>query len=116
MIEIGLMPSDTGKPGGKIVGQHMGDYVIEGGRFASVTKNLLASGFMLTWHDTRDFEVAGVVAVSGTTTVAPVVKPTVASGKRVKYRCRACGLNAWAKPGVMLVCGECSDRPLMEAA
>ena len=24
-----------------------------------------------------------------------------------KYTCPDCGLNAWAKPGVRLICGEC---------
>jgi hypothetical protein len=31
MEAMGLMPSDTGKPGGKRTGYHMGDYAIEGG-------------------------------------------------------------------------------------
>lgn len=33
MIEVGLQPTVTGKPGGAIVGEHMSDYVIENGRF-----------------------------------------------------------------------------------
>jgi len=33
MIAVGLMPSTTGKPGGKIVGQGMSDYPIENGVF-----------------------------------------------------------------------------------
>jgi hypothetical protein len=35
------------------------------------------------------------------------------SGKRAKYTCAQCGLNAWAKPGAPLYCGSC-DRPLVE--
>jgi hypothetical protein len=27
--------------------------------------------------------------------------------RKVKYSCPECGLNAWAKPDVCLVCGEC---------
>ena len=40
MIEIGLMPSSTGEPGGSITGQHMGDYIIDGGQFLKSFLNL----------------------------------------------------------------------------
>lgn len=30
------------------------------------------------------------------------------SGKRVKYTCAECGLNAWAKADASIICGECS--------
>jgi len=33
MEAVGLMPSDTGAPGGKTTGQHMSDYPLPGGRF-----------------------------------------------------------------------------------
>lgn len=51
MESLGLMPSDTGLPGGKRLGQSVADYVIPGGRFEAVTKELLASGFAISWLD-----------------------------------------------------------------
>lgn len=51
MEAIGLMPSHTGQPGGKRVGQSMGDYVIAGGLFDHATKRLLADGFAISWLD-----------------------------------------------------------------
>lgn len=48
---IGLMPSHTGMPGGKRVGQSMGDYVIAGGAFDRATRKLLAKGFEISWLD-----------------------------------------------------------------
>lgn len=48
---IGLMPSDTGLPGGKKVGQSMEDYVIRGGCFELATVSLLSSGFAISWLD-----------------------------------------------------------------
>lgn len=36
MIEIGLHPSSTGRPGGRECGYEMGDYMITGGRFSVV--------------------------------------------------------------------------------
>ena len=51
MKEIGLMPSSTGRPGGKETGDHVADYPIEGGRFLQAVDSLLASGFQITWFD-----------------------------------------------------------------
>lgn len=51
MESVGLMPSDTGLPGGKRVGQSIADYTIPGGRFEEVTKKLRASGFAISWLD-----------------------------------------------------------------
>ncbi len=48
---LGLMPSDTGAPGGKRTGQKIADYSIPGGRFERVTKDLLADGFAISWLD-----------------------------------------------------------------
>ncbi|WP_321967063.1 sprT domain-containing protein [Burkholderia cepacia] len=51
MESLGLMPSDTGYPGGKRTGQKMDDYMIVGGHFEQVTRVLLKSGFGLSWFD-----------------------------------------------------------------
>jgi uncharacterized membrane protein YgcG len=40
-------------------------------------------------------------------------EPPRRSGSRSKFTCAICGLNAWAKPGAQLVCGEC-DKALVE--
>jgi predicted SprT family Zn-dependent metalloprotease len=54
MISIGLMPSSTGEPGGTIIGQHMGDYIIEGGAFLTAFNDLASSKqFQLTWIDRK---------------------------------------------------------------
>jgi predicted SprT family Zn-dependent metalloprotease len=44
---------------------------------------------------------------------APRAKAKVAS--KTKYTCPGCQVNAWAKPGVNLVCGDCSE-PMTAAA
>lgn len=51
MEAVGLMPSETGRPGGKRVGQSMMDYVIAGGHFDKATRRLLADGFAISWLD-----------------------------------------------------------------
>ena len=87
------MPSDTGQPGGKRTGQRMSHYIIEDGAFAQAKTKLLAGGFTITWMD-RAAEEAGKGK--------PGKKAT-----RQKYTCPDCGLNAWAKPEITLVCGAC---------
>lgn len=51
MCSIGLIPSDTGQPGGRKVGQKMDDYPEPGGLFETVTKELFESGFAISWLD-----------------------------------------------------------------
>jgi predicted SprT family Zn-dependent metalloprotease len=54
MIDIGLMPSSTGEPNGSITGQHMGDYIIEGGKFLENFNYLFSQKkFQLKWIDRK---------------------------------------------------------------
>lgn len=51
MESVGLMPSSTGEPGGKRIGEKITHYIIEGGQFDHVSDELLADGFRLSWLD-----------------------------------------------------------------
>lgn len=51
METIGLMPSSTGKEGGKRTGDRMSHYIIEGGRFDKACKKLLTKDFKISWAD-----------------------------------------------------------------
>ena len=51
MMAIGLMPSTTGQPGGDIVGEHVGDYILHDGPFMAAFNELASSGFQVTWMD-----------------------------------------------------------------
>lgn len=98
MADIGLQPSSTGAPGGKTTGQKVSHYIIEGGVFAAACAELIASGYALPYIElwNTDKKVAAKKAASKT-----------------KYTCGGCGLNAWAKAGVTIACGECEQA--MEA-
>lgn len=95
MDAIGLCPSDTGMPGGKRTGQHMSHYVMEGGAYQQVCAELLGQGFMISWRDRAREDAPGKGKTPGK------------AGVRTKYTCPDCGLNAWAKPDVVLLCGAC---------
>jgi len=145
MEAIGLMPSSTSEPGGKRVGQKMGDYVIAGDKFEMATSRLLADGFEITWLDrypalppartsstTRGMSpVVGADAsieqngvglpdsawVAPSTTLAHLIasQKTGDRSNRIKYTCPGCRNNAWGKPKLKLICGEC-HVPLAESA
>lgn len=52
MIEVGLMPSDTGEPGGAIVGRNMSDFIIKQGKFMGAVNTLLHTpDFTMNWVD-----------------------------------------------------------------
>ena len=95
MDALGLCPSDTGQPDGKRTGQSMSHYVVAGGPFAQACAALLAEGFVISWRDRARDNAPGPG------------KPIGKAGVRMKYTCPSCGLNAWTKPEVVLVCGSC---------
>lgn len=93
MENIGLMPSDTGGPGGKRTGPSMSDYPIEGGRFEQEWKKLRKKGFEVHWESRSR---------RGGADPRPKSK--------VKFTCPSCGINAWGKPGLSLICGHCHEN------
>jgi predicted SprT family Zn-dependent metalloprotease len=53
MESLGLIPSDTGRPGGAKTGQKMADYPDPGGLFENACVKLIESGYKLSWVDRR---------------------------------------------------------------
>lgn len=48
---VGLMPTDTGKPGGKRTGDNVQTYIIDGGLFDIASAKLVDDEFKLSWVD-----------------------------------------------------------------
>jgi hypothetical protein len=96
MKEIGLQPSSTGEPGGKETGQSVTHYITPSGAYAVAYAKLKASGFQLHWESAPDGKGQG----SGRAKKA---------ASKTKFTCPECGLNAWAKPDAILICGECYE-------
>jgi predicted SprT family Zn-dependent metalloprotease len=130
MEEIGLMPSSTGLPGGKRIGQSIADYMIAGGQFQQATKRLLASGFAISWFDRfpampparfaspqmtiapgqlddNEMDDAFAAACTSPATSQPDLIENQKTGNRSnrsKYTCTVCALNVWGKPGLRVAC------------
>ena len=100
MREVGLIPSDTGAPGGKEVGQRVSHYIEAGGRFERACADLVKRGFdplyVELWSEGGE----------------KIRKKKAAS--KTRYACPGCQTNAWAKPDVYLVCGDCDVRMVTE--
>lgn len=91
MEEIGLMPSNTGAPGGARTGQNMDDYIIEGGPFEWVCEDFLMCNDAFLF-----FSILRMTLIKA--------QP---KKSKILYECHDCGQKAWAKPGAKLMCGEC---------
>ena len=89
MERVGLIPSDTGKVGGKRTGQRMTHYIADGGSFAVSYESLRSRGF-LKWSAVKQASCTR--------------KPS----DKIKYSCKVCGLNAWGKPGIQIACLDCN--------
>ena len=95
MRVVGLMPSNTGEPGGKATGQRVTHYVEVDGPFDLACRALVATGFSLAYVDLWD----------------DAAKRGKKAASKTKYTCPDCEANAWAKPDMKLVCGDC-DQPM----
>ena len=104
MVEVGLLPTDTGLPDGKTTGYSVSHLIVEGGLFDIDCKELLASGFKINWHD-RLFPAAGD-ETDDESEADDNPKPKKKKD-RVKFTCDECGLNAWAKPNARISCTNC---------
>ena len=102
MMQIGLLPSNTGKPGGKTTGEQMSHYIESNGLFDSVGKGFLARGFRLSWAE-------GGQEIEPETTTIEVGKKNKPQNKsnRYKYTCIKCRNNAWGKLNLKIFCGVC---------
>lgn len=123
MEAIGLMPSDTGEPGGKRTGEKMADYSLPGGRFDLAAQELLTRpNFALSWYDRFPPEPIATGKLSGPKAtgskganaipalnmgqVIEVPEEKTNHSNRVKMRCPSCENQAWCKPKMKLICGE----------
>ncbi|KIU26967.1 hypothetical protein SR39_31100 [Methylobacterium radiotolerans] len=96
MRAVGLIPSTSGEPGGKEIGQRVSHYIEPGGRFAQACAELVYL---------RGDAVPYVELGSELEREARERK----AASKTKYTCPACGANAWAKPGIALDCGACKQ-------
>lgn len=122
MKSIGLMPSDTGAPGGKEKGQKMAEYPITNGIFLKVVeelayktemKNLWVDIYSMPYHKIEDLKklLAGLdekltTPQNSETRVIESTPENVRKAK-IKYTCPNCNMNLWGKADLNVICGDC---------
>lgn len=137
MESIGLIPSTTGRPGGKKTGQQMNDYPQKGGKFETLCIQLFKDGLFVKWFDRFPDEKIGInftqdnledieelednlsnddILESLYTTVATVVKDIVpveevklmnVSKQKTKYMCPSCLAALWGRANLDIKCNSC---------
>jgi hypothetical protein len=88
---VGLMPSDTGEPGGKRTGQRVTHFVIPEGPF-DLAFRAMPPEYQLPWS-------------SGGLAERDKPKRT----DKIKYECPTCGAAVWGKAGLNIICGDCRE-------
>lgn len=98
MMDMGLMPSRTGQPGGKKTGKYMSHFILENGQFARTYAELSASGTpLISWHE------------------VPKLEPVKQQEKKYKHYCPQCELKAWTFLGNNVMCGDCREPLITDA-
>jgi hypothetical protein len=111
MIDIGLVPSDTGKPGGKATGRRVSHFIRDDGPFDRVCADLLNSGFRIPFVETD------AIKRDGASGEDDELRKKKAESKS-RYTCPNCHplIHVWGKPGLHIVRGECDARFEMDKA
>lgn len=113
--KIGLITSDTGKPGGKRTGRSVSHYIDEEGLFFRTTQELLGRGFKIDWKERVRQLAPNTKGESEKRT--PQDKRTTRDQSKRKFTCENCGQNAWAKASAKLAClrSTCKGAPMILA-
>ncbi len=119
MIDLGLTPTDTGEPGGKMTGDRMTHIINPDGSFAVSCGSLIGSDYTLSWIDRFPPRVPGAAGGEGGEDGEGEGEGAEPKNKsnRVKFACPICAAQAWGKPGLRLLCGgeNCEAAPLVPA-
>lgn len=106
MHELGLPPSNTGKPGGKETGQRMSHFILKGGAFDQAY-----AAFIKLPEGSRYSDLY----IERYNDAEKEEKAKKKSASKTCYTCSECNQKAWAKEGAILTCGVC-DESMEKAA
>ena len=137
MRSIGLVPSNTGLPGGKSTGQRVSHYIEPEGAFVKACQSLIDEGFELKWFDRqlpaepehelsiqtkladagvsvpvspRPIQVLNELQASEASAVEkPPIPPSArpVAKKRLRFVCSGCETKVWATADIAMMCIPC---------
>lgn len=111
MERIGLMPSHTGKPGGKRTGYQMSEYVIPGGPFDLVSRELLLAGETMRWLGNRPLTLT-TLDISVPASSAVPASPRRRRKGKTGFACPTCPTKVWGVASVRVACINCNNTPM----
>lgn len=122
MEAIGLMPSSTGRPGGKKTGQQMSDYPIKDGPFMVALKEM-PKEFFLPFVSTEGDYLSGLAMFiaemdqlgqleDGQEGMGRPRMPKRPKSEKSKttYVCGSCDMKVWGKPNLAVSCMDCGQQ------
>ena len=116
MLQVGLFPSDTGKPGGKMTGQSMTHYMEEGGAYHKAFQKM-PKRYVLPFTSLDGAVMKSLIegAASGSDSDRDeserkkrLRKLRPVSRNKTKYTCPGCQVNVWGKPDLKIRCEGCN--------
>ena len=119
MKELGLMPTDTGKPGGRETGQHMTHYILPNGKYEVAFKQM-PEKFILLFTSLDGDLMKGLIegAASGTDEgesgtpdeqTRKRMKLRTPSQNKASYTCPGCNVKVWGRPNLQIRCVSCQE-------
>lgn len=138
MESKGLIPSTTGKPGGKQTGDAVTHYIDPTGLFKKYTNELLGEKFVISWYDRfysgtlnieefkkqnvrllnetghafqDDQRIKAIIESGNGEMVMKIQKPSK-SGMKYKYSCDCS--SVWGKDGLSFTCNKCKREMTQE--
>lgn len=116
MKEVGLIPSNTGKPGGKETGQQMTHYIEERGPYQLAFEKM-PERYILPFTSLDGELMKSLIEGSTGTSGSDegerskrLRKLRPPSRKKTKYSCPGCKANVWGKPGLKIQCIDCEKE------
>ena len=114
MIEVGLIPSDTGQPGGKQTGQQMTHYIEKDGRYENAFKSMPEKYTLpftsLEGDIMRSLLSGGAGSSKGDEGKGRKKSLRPRSRNKTKYSCPECKVNLWGRPNLKIRCESCDER------
>lgn len=125
---IGLIPSSTGRPGGKKTGQKMSDYVAPGGPLEEIIKAIEEGKVDGISYVAREAFIWKVKASgggapgaereeSGALIAGDNIEEYVPTGQqpevkknKTRYVCPSCGAKVWGRPELEIQCIPCNKQ------
>ena len=113
MIEVGLIPSHTGKPNGKQTGQKMTHYIEKDGRY-QLAFGKMPEKYILPFTSLDGEVMKRLIEGSnsdgeGQERKKRLLKLRPPAKNKTKYTCPSCKANVWGKPELKIRCDECNE-------